>query len=91
MGVGKGGLATLEFEIWHFPITFLPNKCRFLSFEWVKQSYFATFGLPWKNIFGYVWKNPLCPPLEKILPTPMLDGDFYWTEKILQKKKHVIR
>jgi len=27
--------------------------------------------LSWKNLFGYIWKNPLLAPLEKILPTPL--------------------
>jgi len=25
----------------------------------------------WKYLFGYLWKNPLLPPLEKIVPTLM--------------------
>jgi len=25
----------------------------------------------WKNLYGYLWKNPLMPPPGKILPTHM--------------------
>jgi len=71
MGVGRGVIVlpwNLKFDI--FLLNFW-HKGRFSSFEWVTLN-FATFGPPWKNIFGDVWTNSLLvPPLEKILPTPM--------------------
>jgi len=63
--MGRGALAPR-----HFPITFLAKNRRFLSFEKEKCD-FTTFSPHWKNFYGYPWKNPLWPPLEKIFPTPM--------------------
>jgi len=45
------------------------KKGCFLSFEWEKSN-FTTFGSPMEKFR----KNPLVPPLEKILPTLMLSG-----------------
>jgi len=64
MGVGRRtgeALDPLDFE------NFSKKGC-FLSFEW-KKSNFTTFGPALEN----VWKNPLAPSLEKILPTPMIN------------------
>jgi len=72
MGVGRGSFALLEVENWHFHIKFLA-KSRFLSFERVKWI-FVTLPFPWKNIFGYTWKNPLfVHPWKKSLRCPWTD------------------
>ena len=63
MGVGKGGKeAKAPLDLKNFR-----KKGCFLSVEWEKTN-FTIFGPPWKK-FG---KNPCAPPLEKILPTPMV-------------------
>jgi len=49
-GGGRGTLAPLDFEIWHFSIKFLTKKGCFLSFEWEKMKYHH-FWPPWKNPF----------------------------------------
>jgi len=62
MAVGRGSrgaLAPLDFEI-------ISKKRLFLQFIGVKNK-FQHFWPPWKKI----WENPLLPPLEKSLPTPM--------------------
>jgi len=87
-GRRKGGAGgprppwNLKFDI--FPSN-VSKKGRFLNFEWVKSNS-ATFGSPWKNIFGYAWKNPFCPALGKILPTPMV----LYHSKFFLKHSHEI-
>jgi len=61
MGVGRG---TLPPRI----LKSLEKKSCFLSFKWEKTNV-TTFGSPLEKL----WKNTMVPPLEKILPTPMLD------------------
>jgi len=55
---GQG--SPLGFEIWR------------LSFDKEKWN-FTTFGSTWKNVYCYLWKNPLVAALswKKICPTPM--------------------
>jgi len=68
-GQRKGG-SWLDFESWPFSVTFLAKEGRFLSFE-KEKIYFTTFGPPWKNVHGYLWKIRYRPPVEKVYPTPM--------------------
>ena len=66
----EGGRANpfLDFETWHFSITFLTNNVVFLV--WETKWNFTAFGPRWKYLYCYLWKNPLIP-LEKILPPSM--------------------
>ena len=73
-GVGswasEGGLDRLDFEIWHFPITFLAKKVVFLVSRG-KNEISPLVPPPWKDLNGYLRKNPLLPPPKKVFPTPM--------------------
>jgi len=74
MVVGRGQVrakAPPEFEIWYFPIKFLAKKAVFLvSSGKMKFCHF------WPPLKKYFWlcleESPIDPPLEKILPTPMV-------------------
>jgi len=59
MGVGRGALFPLDFEIFC-------KKDYFLRFEWEKTN-FTTFAPPGKILE----KSSSGPPLENIIPTPM--------------------
>jgi len=69
VGVGRWDLAFLDFEIWHFSITFLGKKGRFICFQKEKWN-FTTFSPPWKDLCGYFWKKTLIASTS-ILPTPL--------------------
>jgi len=84
---GRGSFPPLDFEIRHFPITFLEKRLRFVSFERERWN-FTTFGpSTWKIFLAISEKNPTvapllekgCPsPLEKIAPTPIDDWTHYF-------------
>ena len=65
MDVGRGGGGCRSLGFWN--LTFsnenLAKKGFSLSFKWVKSN-FISFP-PWKNPFGYSWKNTLLPSLVK--------------------------
>jgi len=65
-------------------------KKLFFSFDWVKWK-FTTFSSPWKNLFGYTWKNPLLPPPGKVFPTPVFEGKQDLVEKDSTLRKLSIR
>ena len=58
-GRRKEGQGPLDFEIWHFYITFLAKKVVFLVREGKRK--FHQICPPWKIFYG--WKNPLMGPL----------------------------
>ena len=61
-----------ERGVWpHWILKFSAKKGCFLGFEGEKSK-FTTFGSPWMK-FG---KTLSTPPLEKILPTPMVTAQF---------------
>jgi len=47
---------------------------------------FFHFCPPWKNIFGYAWKNPLLVSA-KILPTPMFRVKVVNFSRVLKDNK----
>jgi len=83
-----GARLHLDFGIWHFPITFLAKKVIFIvSRGKMKFHYFWPL---LKNLFDYLCKNSLLPPLEKILLMNMgarLElGHFLWGDGLFSNK-----
>jgi len=62
-------------------LKFSPTKGIFFGFEWEKTN-ITTFGPP-GNILE---KSPSAPPLQKILPTPVLL--YQWSQNIFENINH---
>ena len=60
------------------------KKGCFLNFQW-ENPHYTTFGPSLEKF----WKNPVVPPLEKILPTLMYANVFY--QLLCRKRKHTIK